>query len=99
MGRHAAPAAAPIERPSLRQQLPILETFVFAPVVGAVAALLMKWSGATWDTSWTVAAAIAVGVIAAAWLTRSTPGQIHNPTVTPSRTKGEGPTSDPKRTP
>ena len=99
MGRHAAPEPAPIERPSLRQRLPILETLVFAPVVAAAAAFFMHLGGASWGTAWNVAAGIAIVIVLAAWLTRSTPGQLPDPRVTRTPTEDDGPTSDHQRTP
>lgn len=99
MGRHAAPEPAPIERPSLRKRLPILETLVFAPVVAAAAAFFMHLGGASWGTAWKVAGGIAVVIVLAAWLTRSTPGQLPHPGVTPTRTEDDGPTSDHQRRP
>jgi hypothetical protein len=99
MGRHAAPEPAPIEQPPLRQRLPLIETFVIAPVVAAVAALLMHVGGAGWDTAWSIAGAIAVVIVLAAWLTRSTPGQLPGPGIKRAPTDDDGAPSGHERTP
>jgi hypothetical protein len=99
MGRHAAAEPAPIERPPVRQRLPLIETFVFAPVVAAVAAVLMHLGGASWDTAWSIAVGIAVVIVLAGWLTRSTPGQLPGTGVNHSQAEDEGPTHGRKPTP
>jgi hypothetical protein len=99
MARHAAPEPAPIEPPTLRQRLPLIETFVFAPVVAAIAALLMHFGGAGWDTAWSIAGAIAVVIVLAAWLTRSTPGQLPGSATRRAPTDDDGPPSGHERTP
>jgi len=99
MGRHAAAEPAPIERPPVRQRLPLIETFVFAPVVAAVAAVLMHLGGASWDTAWSIAVGIAVVIVLAGWLTRSTPGQLPGTGDTRPHTEDEGPPPGRKPTP
>lgn len=78
MGRHATPAAPSdpegVADDDVRPPARFLPRLVLAATAGVTTMLAIAWAGNPWSSAATAGAAVAVVVLAAAWLAGTVPG-------------------------